>query len=123
MRWLALCLVLVAGDAFGVEVSAYASGNELLGWCKEAEKVADDGSGAPVHAGQCYGYLKATHDGYATWRAWGHISSDRHCIPESVTVGQLRRIVVKFLEAHPEQLHLLAGSLVLNAYQEAFPCE
>ena len=120
MHWLALCLVLVAGDAFGGEV--YKNGNELLAHCT-AERKQPMSSTDYMDDAHCVGYLTAIHDGYATWRGWGDISSDQYCMPDGVTVGQLGRIVVKWLEANPEHLHYSAGTSVLNAYQEAFPCE
>ncbi|MFP6801731.1 MAG: Rap1a/Tai family immunity protein, partial [Pseudomonadales bacterium] len=48
----------------------------------------------------------------------------KFCVPEGengVTAGQLRKIVVKYLNENPEELHLTAGSLVSNALNEAFP--
>ena len=123
MRWLALCLVLVAGDAFGV--GAFVTGNKLLGWCITSINVGNSTTNAQeaLDTGQCQGYLMATSDTYNTWRSQGFISSDVYCMPHRVTVGQLERIVVKYLEARPEELHMSASSLVLTAYMQAFPCE
>jgi hypothetical protein len=36
--------------------------------------------------------------------------------------AQFRKVVVKWLNDHPEHLHLRAGSLVAAALSEAFPC-
>jgi hypothetical protein len=44
------------------------------------------------------------------------------CIPSTAKLGQLMRVVTKYLEEHPEQLHLAAAGLVYNALIEAFPC-
>ena len=46
------------------------------------------------------------------------------CIPpEGVTVGQMGRVVVKYLKNHPEEEHDAAVVLVVVALREAFPCE
>ena len=44
------------------------------------------------------------------------------CTPKGASLGQLARVVKKFLQDHPESLHLDAGGLVYNALNEAFPC-
>ncbi len=36
--------------------------------------------------------------------------------------AQLVRVTVKYLQKHPEELHMTAGSLVSNAFYVAFPC-
>ncbi len=46
------------------------------------------------------------------------------CIPtERVSLGQLGRVVVKYLKDHPEEEHDAAVVLVVVALREAFPCE
>ena len=122
MRWLALCLVLVAGDAAGV--GAFVTGNKLLGWCKAGER-ADAATASEtdwMEASKCRAYTQAVHDDYATWRDADIIPGDYYCLPNGVIVSQLERIVVKYLEARPEELHMAASGLVVLAYMEAFPC-
>lgn len=41
--------------------------------------------------------------------------------PTGVTIGQLCAIVGKYLEEHPEKLHLSGSLLVISAFNEAFP--
>jgi Rap1a immunity proteins len=46
------------------------------------------------------------------------------CEPDdTITNGQALRVVVKFLRAHPELLHLPEVVLVVRAFSEAFPCK
>jgi len=45
------------------------------------------------------------------------------CMPQGYTSGQLVKVVVKDLNAHPEKLHLDAMALVLKPLASAFPCE
>ena len=45
------------------------------------------------------------------------------CTPDETTSGQLHRVVVKHLKAHPELAHAPALFLVIVALREAFPCQ
>ena len=110
MRKLLLVLVLVSQGAF----AAFQTGNRLLSDCKsDANSV-----GLPY----CYGYLAAANDTHLAWVSSNRI--EKHfCLAKGVTVEQLRLVVVKHLEAHPDKLHLAAAGLTLNALIEAFPCD
>jgi len=44
------------------------------------------------------------------------------CVPNKVNQGEVRDIVVKFLEDHPELRHYEAHVLIARALSEAFPC-
>jgi hypothetical protein len=43
-------------------------------------------------------------------------------IPDNVTIGQAREIVVKYLDAHPQDTHKDFQLLALTAWREAWPC-
>ena len=45
------------------------------------------------------------------------------CIPEGVIHGQSLDVIKKYLNDHPEELHLPASALILKAIQAAWPCE
>jgi hypothetical protein len=47
--------------------------------------------------------------------------SDRFC-PPRVPPQQAQRVVVLYMEQHPEQLHLDFKVLALRALQQAWPC-
>jgi Rap1a immunity proteins len=44
------------------------------------------------------------------------------CFPPDGTPLQARLIIQRYLQAHPENLHLSAGALAAQALVEAFPC-
>ena len=44
------------------------------------------------------------------------------CLP-TVSNDQMARVIVKYLRAHPENLHWKAGQLTMLAFLEAFPCK
>lgn len=95
-----------------------ATGNDLQGYCTDARPGAD---------GFCFGYIIGAIDGL--------ISGVRHtgtgatpadvlgiCIPNGVTKGQIRDVVLAFLTDHPEKRHEVAPVLVRGALAAAFPC-
>ena len=46
------------------------------------------------------------------------------CSPrEGISNGQMRAIVTKYLNDHPEELHRSGGFLVMQAVVKAFPCK
>jgi len=44
------------------------------------------------------------------------------CIPKSASFSQGVRIVVAYMERHPELLHRPLAGLAIEAFNEAFPC-
>ena len=58
-----------------------------------------------------------------TWYAFTSIEGQTwFCDPPNGTVGQMIKVVQKYLADHPERLHEEALQLVLDAYGDAFPC-
>lgn len=46
-----------------------------------------------------------------------------YCVPnKSISIGQIKDIIVKWLNAHPKRLKEEARILVLYALRDAFPC-
>lgn len=67
----------------------------------------------------CLGYILGVTDTLATMRI---MNKRNHCIPENVTAGQIRDIVLQYLQRTPEKRHLPADFLVLSAINLAFNC-
>jgi len=44
------------------------------------------------------------------------------CPPSGATVGQAVRVIVAYIDAHPERLHEQFEPLALEALQQAWPC-
>jgi hypothetical protein len=102
---LSVALFILAGSTTG----SYKSGNDLLNDCTsntDSQLV-------------CIGYIQGVAD---TWAAFRAVSSRPDCVPEGVLVRQLRDVVLRFLQAHPEHRHSAATSLVMNAFAEAWHC-
>jgi hypothetical protein len=51
------------------------------------------------------------------------IAGDRVCIPSEATLAQVRDVVIRYLQEHPEERHYAASSLSLRALVLAFPCK
>jgi hypothetical protein len=70
----------------------------------------------------CLGYLSGVADsdnGAPAWRS----QKSLFCIPQGVTVVQLRSTLLSYLKQHPEEEDFNAAILVGNAFIEAFPCD
>ena len=88
--------------------------NELLRDCTHP-------SPGTFTAGICLGYLKGAAEMSRLREKLPKLPPV--CIPDAVTVGQLRNIVVRYLEEHPEELHYSSIVVLNNALDEACPCE
>ena len=93
--------------------AGFLSGNELLQYCESNEN-------GPLNT--CYGYIAGANDYQQAMAGWGYLDKPYYCASEGVATGQLVKVVTKYLNEHPENLHLVAGSLVANAMYYAFPC-
>ena len=122
-----ICALLFTGSPIRSqrpsEAKATGTGVELLAQC---ELTLGVGTGStndqPIDRGFAIGYCIGLVSGVsATANYAGDIPLV--CEPDGqITTGQEVRIVVKFLQDHPEQLHGLDSSLVFAALQTAFPC-
>lgn|SRR5271166_2390850 len=76
-----------------------------------------------LDATRCIEYIKGAVDAfmYSTFRNWVK-PSDSICVPQGFTGEQAVLIVLKYLDNHPENLHLEASGLVWTATHSAFPC-
>lgn len=97
----------------------HADGNELLSQCKISSDIPSVRNWEQLCKAQyCDGVVSGAV-------GVGRFLTPRpFCTPGSVTLGQMVRIVVKFLENHPELLHEKnEGLFVVAALSEAFPCK
>ncbi len=118
-KWLFVIVLIAAGT---IEITAQASiwstGNDLLTNCGHNVRYMDrDATANSLRMGFCQGFLSAMVD-MSQFAA----DSARSCPPSGVTVGQLSRVVVAYLNEHPADLHLRDTVLVLRTMRDAFPC-
>jgi hypothetical protein len=93
-------------------VPAY-SGNDLLRDCTNDKAIKS--------LSFCLGFIAGTWSGAAIEGVDYHPGKPNFVIPSEADLPQLKDVVVKFLNEHPEERHLSAGVLVLLALKEAFP--
>jgi hypothetical protein len=120
--------VVTLGWMIGYAVPGFtqATGSDLLKQCAQAIKgmdgVTDQNPVTYGDAGRCMGLI----DGFAGAAAFyeGRPGAPGAiCFPaEGATIGQSVRIVDKYLQSHPEQLHESSTVLIFGAFLEAYPC-
>ena len=93
--------------------AAFNDGSTLLREC-------ESDSAAMYNA--CSGYIMAISDLHSTMLGWSYLDEPHFCQPNGAASGQLVKVVIKYLNEHPEQLHHSASGLVTNALHYAFPC-
>ena len=102
--------LLVALVLLGATSSAMADGIDDLAGCKAA--TGRDAGGRD--AGFCMGIVEGL-----MWSlpGWGVV-----CLPKGVTTGQGLKVLVKYMEDHPEELHDRTAELAFRAFVKAWPC-
>jgi len=112
-------LAIVLLFSFNQDAAAgFFTGSELLERCEA--RLSETGSVAKGNT--CYGFVIGIEDAQDTFTVLGKMSP-LWCSPDEVNASQLIRVVTKYLQEHPEELHHSASSLVANALLLAFPCE
>jgi hypothetical protein len=114
--FIALWIVVgTAGQCF-----ADTTGNEIREMCQISLHHSDRpnmNSNDGAKAGFCLGFTEAIitlGDGLA--------EPGRFCHPNGVTIGQAYRVLLKYLDEHPERTNERAVLLALLAFKEAWPC-
>lgn len=91
-----------------------ASGNDLLGWCESPAGSAGERA--------CIGYIAGFRTGYEL-RASSELDCSVFETPEEVTNTQTMRVVVKWMQENPEQLHSSIEFVMLQSLSGIFPCD
>jgi len=120
MRFLAtLCLIAL----FAFPVNAY-KGIEALRGCKSALNPPPNPSiETVIESARCLGFIGGFTDSMSIVRAMKGDRNALFCAPkEGISVEQGARLLVKFLEDHPQILHDEARVAVYVALGKAFPC-
>lgn len=67
-------------------------------------------------------FVSYTRGAVAMAMAWASVPE--HCpfaFPEELAIGQVARVLKKYADAHPEELHHPPMLIFLNAFSDAFP--
>ena len=90
-----------------LSVKGYYDGNTLLDLCRRDDNL-------------CIAYVVGATDGQLS-AVVGTGRTRPYCIPMDSTSGQVKDVVVKFLNDHPEERHLLGSVLIAEALSQAWP--
>ena len=112
--------ILAQPPSVSADILETNDGNSLLKVCRDA--LAEISSDSPLshvvefHAAWCIALLEGVID---TVR---EIKAPLWCIPTNATPMQWIRVVVKYLDDNPAQLHRKRVPLIMMALHQAFPC-
>jgi Rap1a immunity proteins len=122
-----ICALLVAAS-----VLAQDNGNDLLSKCRkgiskgsvDASMTADERWDAMY----CMGYIGGVVDADKVWQQQPSKTLEQpdvphYCFPKDAQMGQIHRVVLKYLEDNPQKLYLGAAALIRLALHDAFPCQ
>ena len=116
MRQLNKCLITL-WVTLSVSVGSYAS--NLIGHDFTGECVSEEDS---MMLGMCLGYLHGIMEMQDVLVAMEQIPP-LFCTPEKSNYLQAMKIIEKYMDDHPEKLHLSFFLITINSLKEAFPCE
>jgi hypothetical protein len=117
MRKLLIVLALLwAGPCWNAASAAQdtSSGNFMLPHCIQ---LMENKNRSYFAQGFCAGTVSAIG-----WLGGELPPEKRFCHPDGVTRDQSARVVVKYLQSHPESLHLDFRDLAIAAFRRAWPC-
>jgi len=129
MRLVFAVLVLLCSTS--LPARSMESANELLSSCESFLRAyrPTGGSGFRLEAATasmygCWGFITALQQLSAVWADEGQTTTvTGACPPPETTTVQLLRVVVAYMQRHPENLHLQAASVSIYALKQAFPCK
>ena len=108
--------------AVGLAVMLLLSAQSQAGFNDGRTLLRECESDSLAKLGLCYGYITGIADYQTTLLNWSDLDDPYFCMTESGSSDQLIKVVTKYLNEHPEDLHLSAGGSVANALSDAFPC-
>ena len=99
-------------------------GETLRGACNDVIKYQQnktDKSVSRLNVGICYGFISGVINNHKVMFKYRKVQK-LFCTPENLSNAEIAKNYVKYLDAHPENLHM-NGALLLDAdLKEAYPC-
>jgi hypothetical protein len=106
-------LAIAGGLQLPAPARAYfLDGDELLNHC--SINVADDRFDPTI----CVSYIMGAYDGFMFQRL---VRNQPRCTPATLTGGQLRQVVIDYLQDNPDNRSMDASALVWNAIIAEWP--
>ena len=121
-------ILALSGEINAREGYPYVSGNDLIDNC---ENIEGNDFESAFNMGHCYGYILGVYDtieieiDQKLLPSGKHSISGYYCLTTRLPYKQIVRVVVKYLQDNPKDLHTSAAILIDLALREAFgpnPC-
>ena len=111
------------------EETLYESGNAFVRFCTAADRVSDmkGSTNSDIqHTLNCSLYVLGIVHALEFEVAYSEGKTGKKpvqpfCVPDEVENGQLVKVVLKYIRAHPEEAHRHGGLLAMLALGEAYP--
>jgi hypothetical protein len=103
-------------------------GNDLLQKCNNVIRIFEEGTIEPTEnmladSSFCSGMMQGMTNTIIFFDAF-QVTQNIVCLPENgISNGQAAKVVIKYLQEHPEQLHVADSGLAFLALMDAFPCK
>jgi len=100
--------------------AANVTGNHIRQYCELYEREGPKSANSMF----CIAYIDGIVYGWTTVNIINNIpNKDRFfCPPENSTSDQNVRVVMKYIRAHPEYLHLDGANVIVGGLQESYIC-
>jgi hypothetical protein len=126
MAIVVLVLVAVTAALAGAPAAKALNGHQLLELCPDALRALEQPNANvnDFNAGYCIGLIMGILDVNVAYQHFPNQTQVLFCDPRDGTTGMPKfvRIILRYLQTHPERLHLYSTALAIEAMQEAFPC-
>jgi hypothetical protein len=119
MRWILFLVVLGLSEAAIAQGEGPRASEVLLGECVRTVRFMDGDRNDvdTMKIARCTGYVQGYGDALIALGGQSVV-----CMPDGITVGQMVRIVVKYLQDNPQLLHLDKSRNTLSAFTRTYPC-
>ena len=101
---LVLCSVMAFAQHTGMDLKKYCARTEPTSTFVATQASVQ----AYGNTEYCYGYI------------YGYFSFGLHSVPNGVTVEQFRLVLVRYMNNHPQDLHLYASEIIVQAANDAW---
>jgi hypothetical protein len=118
---LALAMMATAQSSHPMKAVGGITADALVKNCRNITLLDKTGNGNALQAGLCSGYIAGFVDGTYIGKVHGHLPIP-YCLPPNVTNDELAKVVIKYADQHPEQLHETAPYFIAKALSVTFPC-
>jgi hypothetical protein len=122
-----LCSVcLFSGLAHAAHDYPGDSGNAFVRVCSTLDKEHRSDEEL-LNTAMCIAYIDGYRDGVTTAITYAELHSKTgvpkaYCAPSEVEDGQAAKVVIKYIQDHPEEAHQRTFIIVLKSFANAFPC-